>query len=154
MRASPLSEEQVRAAFASPAKGPNAAPARRAAQTKGGPWAVFRMTIGREAYCAAGCSVLARLAFPSSFQLKAGRLIDDLHRQAHLAAIVDAEQLHEDLSPSLTTSLTFGDALLRKLRDVDEAVLRAEEVHEGAEVHDLDDLAFVDLADPGSETMP
>ena len=51
------------------------------------------------------------------------------------------------LSPSLTTSLTFCTRLRRELRDVHEAVLGAEEVHEGAEVHHLDDGALVDRAD-------
>jgi hypothetical protein len=41
------------------------------------------------------------------------------------------------------------DALLGELRDVDEAVLGAEEVHERAEVHGLHDLALVDRADLG-----
>ena len=57
------------------------------------------------------------------------------------------------LSPSLTTSVVLCDALVRELGDVDEAVLGAEEVHEGAEIDDLDDLAVVDLADFGSSTI-
>ena len=44
-------------------------------------------------------------------------------------------------SPTLTTSPTLLDALRRQLGDVDEAVLAAEEVHEGAEIDDLHDLA-------------
>ena len=51
------------------------------------------------------------------------------------------------LSPSLTTSVTLLTRLRRELADVHEAVLGAEEVHEGAEVHHLDHGAFVDLAD-------
>src|SRR3546814_8711311 len=39
------------------------------------------------------------------------------------------------------------DALRRQLADVDEAVARTQEVHEGAEVDHLHYLAVVDLAD-------
>ena len=48
------------------------------------------------------------------------------------------------LSPSLTTSVILLHAVRRELADVDEAVLGAEEVHEGAEVHHLDHGALVD----------
>jgi hypothetical protein len=65
----------------------------------------------------------------------AGLLVDDLHRQADLAALVEAEQLDLHLVAFLDDVGGLGDALLGQLRDVDEAVLGAEEVHEGAEVH-------------------
>src|SRR5580704_15071661 len=56
--------------------------------------------------------------------------------------------------PSFTTS----EGLLTRCgasSNVDEAVLGAEEVHEGAEVHDLHDLAVIDLADfrLGNDTL-
>src|SRR5690606_34034229 len=83
------------------------------------------------------------------FELLAGFLIDDAHRQANLAPVVDLEDL--DLH-----FLAFGDdvgrlldPLVLHLGDVDEAVLAAHEVHERAEVDDVDDLAAVDLADLG-----
>ena len=50
-------------------------------------------------------------------------------------------------SPTLTTSDDLADPLLRQLADVDEPVAGAEEVHEGAEIDDLDDLAGVDHAE-------
>src|SRR5262245_2168574 len=81
--------------------------------------------------------------------LLAGGLVHDLHGQAHLAAVVEAEQLDEDLL-SLLHHLADGlGPPLRQLRDVHEAVLLAEEVHERAELHDLHDLALVDRSDLG-----
>jgi hypothetical protein len=55
--------------------------------------------------------------------------------------------LTQTLSPSLTTSVVLATRSSASWRDVDEAVLGAEEVHEGAEVGGLDDGAFVDFAD-------
>src|SRR3954470_1337349 len=82
-------------------------------------------------------------------ELGAGFLVDDAHRQADLAARVDLEDL--DLH-----FLAFGDdvggaldPLVLHLGDVDEAVLAAHEVHERAEIDDVDHLAGVDLADLG-----
>src|ERR1700744_6335833 len=74
-------------------------------------------------------------------------LVDDAHRQADLAALVEAEELHFHLVAFLDHIARLGDAVLGQLRDVDEAVLRTEEVHEGAEIDDLDDGAVIDLAD-------
>src|SRR5215469_16293426 len=76
----------------------------------------------------------------------AGRLVDDLHRQADLAALVEAEELDPDLLAFLDDVLRLGNALGSELRDVDEAVTGAEEVDEGAEIGSLDDRAFIDLA--------
>src|SRR5690606_33020565 len=71
-------------------------------------------------------------------QLLAGLLIDDAHRQANLAARIDLEDL--DLH-----FLAFGqgvadilDPLVLDLRDVHETVLAAHEVHERAEIDDVD----------------
>src|SRR6185312_7776611 len=79
----------------------------------------------------------------------AGLLIDDLHRQLDLAAIVEAEDLHLDLVAEIHHVRDLGDAARRQLRDVHEPVAAAEEVHEGAEIDHLHDLAGVDHADLG-----
>src|SRR5690606_31477053 len=84
-------------------------------------------------------AVTARFARGTGvLQLLAGFLVDHAHRQADLAAVVDLEDL--DLH-----FLAFGDdvgrlfdPLVLHLGDVDEAVLAAHEVHEGAEVVDVD----------------
>ncbi len=69
-------------------------------------------------------------------QLFAGLLVDEAHRQANLAALVDLEQL--DLH-----FLAFGkdvadvlDPLVLDLGDVDQAVLAGHEGHERAEIDD------------------
>src|SRR5262245_8154280 len=81
--------------------------------------------------------------------LLAGLLVNDLHRQPDLAAVVAAEQLHPDLVAFLDHLVDGLGPAFGKLRDVHQAVAGAEEIHEGAELHDLDDLALVDLADLG-----
>src|SRR5690606_10876831 len=77
----------------------------------------------------------------------AGLLVNDLHGEPHLAALVEAHQLDPHLVAFLDDIGGLLDALRRELRDVDEAVLGAEEVDEGAEVGGLDDRTLVDLAD-------
>src|SRR6195952_4532844 len=77
----------------------------------------------------------------------AGGLVDLLHRQAGLAAIVEAEQLDLHLLAFLDHVGRLVDARAGQFGNMDEAVLGSEEVHESAEVHDLDDLAVIDLAD-------
>src|SRR3546814_5255063 len=81
-------------------------------------------------------------------QVLAGLLVDDLHGQLHLAAVVEAEDL--DLH-GIALLDHLADALRPavggELADVHQPVLGTEEVHEGAELEDLDDLAVVDLAD-------
>src|SRR5260370_5307619 len=79
----------------------------------------------------------------------AGRLIDLLHAELDLAAIVKAEDLDLDLVAHLDDIGDLADALRRQLADMDETVLGAEEVHEGAEIDDLDHLAVVDDAEFG-----
>src|SRR5262245_28934689 len=91
---------------------------------------------------------LLGLAFRAR-DLLACRLVHNLHRQPDLAAVVETEELDIDL---LTLLHDLADRLgpsLGELGDVHEAVLLAEEVNEGAELHDLHDLALVDLADLG-----
>src|SRR5262245_58935600 len=92
--------------------------------------------------------LLLRLALGSG-DLLAGRLVDDLHGEAHLATVVEAQQLDPHLLALLDDHLHGLGPTLGQLRDVHQAVLGAEEVHESAELHDLDDLALVDLADLG-----
>jgi len=70
----------------------------------------------------------------------------DLHREPHLAALVEAQELDLHLVAFLDD---IGDLLhgpRRELADVDETVLGAEEVHERPEVHHLDDRALVDVS--------
>src|SRR5467141_4241881 len=69
-----------------------------------------------------------------SLKILAGDLIDGLHRQPRLAAIVEAEQLDLDLVAFLDDVGGLLHAVARELADVDEAVLGAEEVHERAEL--------------------
>src|SRR3546814_2335581 len=83
------------------------------------------------------------------FERFAGFLIDDAHRQADLAARVDLEHLDLDLLPFGEDVGDLFDSLAPDLRDVDEAVLDAPEVHEGAEIDEVHDLAVIDLDDLG-----
>src|SRR5262249_2477209 len=79
----------------------------------------------------------------------ARRLIDHLHGKPHLAAVIEAQELHIDLLAFLDDIAHRLGTALGQLGDVYEAVLGAEEVHEGAELHDLDHLALVNAADLG-----
>src|SRR3546814_14150616 len=82
----------------------------------------------------------------SDLQVFAGFLVHALHGQLHLAA-VHADALHLHGVAFLHHVGNGVDALRRQLADVDEAVARTQEVHEGAEVDHLHYLAVVDLAD-------
>src|SRR5437870_4779205 len=84
---------------------------------------------------------------PGFLKVLAGGLVDRLHRQPGLAAVVEAEQLDLDLVAFLDDVGGLLHAGRSQLADMDQAVLGAEEVHEGAELHHLDHGAFVDLAD-------
>src|SRR6266849_5401891 len=79
----------------------------------------------------------------------AGRLVDLLHAELDLAAVVEAEDLDLHLVAHLYHIGDFPDTLRCQLADVDETVLGAEEIHEGAKIDDLDDLAVVDDAELG-----
>src|SRR5258708_13152664 len=95
-----------------------------------------------------GLGLLLRL------QILAGRLVDDLHGEAYLAALVEAEKLHLDLVPFLDD---VGDLLhpaRRELADVHETVLGAEEVYEAAEVHHLDPTSLADVTAPSLDPHP
>src|SRR5262247_1288178 len=78
-------------------------------------------------------ALLLGLGLLLGLEVLAGRLIHDLHRQARLAALVQAEQLYLHLVAFLDHVLDVLHAARRELADVHEAVLGAEEVHEGAE---------------------
>ena len=103
----------------------------------------------RKALLSAGRGFPRLAAFGLLLRLEvlAGLLIDDLHRQPDLAALVEAEELDLHLVAFLDHVARLLHPARRQLADVHQAVLGAEEVHEGAEVHDLDDGAFVDVAD-------
>src|SRR6266849_1996932 len=79
----------------------------------------------------------------------AGRLIDLFHAELDLAAIIEAQHLDLDGIADLDDVGDLADALRRELADMNEAVSRAEEVHEGAEIDHLHDLAVVDDAELG-----
>src|SRR5471030_2156049 len=104
----------------------------------------------------------SRRSLPGGFALRgfrlllglkifAGGLVDHLHRQPRLAAVVEAEQLGLDLVAFLDDVGSLLHAVGGELADVDEAVLGAEEVHEGAELHHLDHGAVIDLAERSEE---
>src|SRR5690242_6467490 len=77
-------------------------------------------------------------------EILAGLLIDLPQAELDLAAVVKAEDLDLDLIADLDDVRHLADALLRQLADMDEPVAGAQEVHEGAEIDDLDDLAGID----------
>src|SRR5215813_13754098 len=77
----------------------------------------------------------------------AGRLVDRLHAELNLAAIVHADDLDLHEIADLDDVAHGLHALGRQLADMHEPVAAAEEVHEGAEIDDLHDLAAVDDAD-------
>src|SRR5574341_138007 len=70
-------------------------------------------------------------------------------RKADLALPVDLQDLHEDLVPFLELVRYFLDPLVGYLGDVEQPVGAGEDLHKSAEVHDLSDLAHVELADLG-----
>ena len=78
--------------------------------------------------------------------LFAAFLINHLHGQTDLAAIVKAQQFDPDF---LTFAQNIGrmvQAAVLDLADVHQTIALAKEVHEGAEIDDLHDLAFVNRA--------
>src|SRR6202166_573370 len=80
-------------------------------------------------------------------QVLARLLVDQLHGEAHLAAIVEAKQLHLHRVAFLDDIGDLADATRREFGNVNETVLRPKEIHEGAEIHHLDHLAVIDFAD-------
>src|SRR4029077_18494142 len=77
-------------------------------------------------------------------EILAGLLVNLAHAELDLAAVVEAEHLDLDGVADLDDVGNLADALRRQLADMNEPVARAEEVHESAEIDDLDDLAIVD----------
>ena len=104
--------------------------AKQKGRPKGRPFPISRLS----ALLAGGFARRRRFRLLLGLEVLAGLLVDDLHRQADLAALVEAEQLDLDLVAFLDDVGGLVDALAGELADVDEAVLGAEEVHEGAEV--------------------
>src|SRR5271163_4872170 len=88
-----------------------------------------------------------RLRSGRLFEVGAGLLVDDPHRQLDLAPIVVAQDLDLDPVAFLDDVGRLVDPRLRKLRNVDEAVLRSEEIDEGAELDRLDHRSVINLAD-------
>src|SRR5262249_9207316 len=78
-------------------------------------------------------------------EIFAGLLVDHLHGQPHLAALVKAEQLDFHFIAFLDDIGGLLHAPRRQLADMHQAILGAEEVHEGAEIPDLDHCAFIDV---------
>src|SRR5215469_11374221 len=79
----------------------------------------------------------------------AGDLVDLLHAELDLAAIVEAQHLDLHLIADLDDVRDFADSLGRQLADVNEAVARPQEVDEGTEIDRLHHLAGIDDADLG-----
>src|SRR4051794_31835314 len=95
-------------------------------------------------------AAFARLARRTGIgQLFAGFLVDQTHRQADLAALVDLDQLDLDLLALGEDVTDVLDPLVLDLRDVDQSVLAGHEGHERAEIDDAGDLAGVDGAGLG-----
>src|SRR3546814_5041184 len=80
------------------------------------------------------------------FQFHTGLLVDNAHRQADFAPIVNFEDLDLHFLHFGKDIADFLNALIPDFRDVDKAVLAAHEIHESAEINEVDDLAVVDLA--------
>src|SRR5205823_12074163 len=64
-----------------------------------------------------------------------------------LAAIIEAEKLHFHGVALFDHVRNFGNTPGRQFRHMHQSVAGAEEVHEGAEVDDLDDLAVINLTE-------
>src|SRR5262245_51818159 len=86
-------------------------------------------------------------SFGALTQILAGGLIDGLHAELDLAAVIHADDLDLDVVADLDDVAHGFHPMRRQLADMDEAVAAAEEVHEGTEINDLHDLAVVDDTD-------
>src|SRR5581483_540003 len=95
-------------------------------------WSARRLLGGAGRFSARVARRFLRRLAPRS-QVLAGLLVDLAHAELDLAAIADLDDVAR-----------LGDAVLRQLADMDEAVAGAEEVHKGAEIDDLDHLAGID----------
>ena len=72
-----------------------------------------------------------RLAFCAR-DFRSRRLIDDLHRQAGLTAIIKAQELDVNILAFFDDFTDGRWAAIGELRDVDEAIFGTKEVHERA----------------------
>ena len=89
---------------------------------------------------------LSRLFFSSCLISSPVFLINHFHGQANLAAIIKAEKFNEDAVAFFHNVSHLVGALWGQLRDVNQTIACAKEVHESTKVNGLDDLAFVDNA--------
>src|SRR5262249_22581558 len=92
-------------------------------------------------------ALLFRLGLLLGLEVFAGLLIDHLHRHADLYAFDKPQELNLHLVAFLDDVGGLLHATRRQLADVHEAVARAEEIHEGTEVHHLHDRSVVDHPD-------
>src|SRR5271155_5394385 len=88
-----------------------------------------------------------RLRSGRLFEVGAGLLVDDAHRQLDLAAVVVAQDLDLDPIAFPNDVGRLVDPRLGELRNVDEAILRTEEIDEGAELDSFHHRSVVNLAD-------
>src|SRR5262245_14696735 len=72
-----------------------------------------------------------------------------LATQAHPSLGIDVDDLDQDLVAFVDLVLDLPDPLVGDLRDVDETFDARKDLDEGAEVHDANDLADVDLSELG-----
>src|SRR6202000_86928 len=72
------------------------------------------------------------------------RSVDGLHAEADTPLLVDLQHLDLDHIAFLELVADALDTLFGDLRDVHQAVAARQDGHEGAEVHQFDDLALVD----------
>ena len=95
-----------------------------------------------------------RLFLFSQGRLLRGFLVNDFHRQAHLATVVKAQKFNPDVLTFLQHIRRMVQAAVFDLADMHQTVAFAKEVHEGTEIDDLDNRAAIDLApSSGSATM-
>jgi hypothetical protein len=75
----------------------------------------------------------------------AGFLIDAFHRQLDLAALVKADDHDFHVLTFADNVRRLGNAAVGEFGNVNKPVASAHEVHECAEIHDLNDFAVIDL---------
>src|SRR3974390_1356223 len=114
--------------------------------------AAFFSSFARRSLRSAGAASRLRLLGRSlslllRLHVLAGCLVDYLHGQAHLPALINPKQLDLHLVAFLYNVGDLVNPARGELADVYQAVLDAEEVHEGAEVHHLDHGAVIYHAD-------
>ena len=78
--------------------------------------------------------------------IRARRLINDAHGKLHLAAFIKANDLDLHRVAVLDDIGGLVHAVIGQFRDVNQTILGAKEVHEGAEISGLHDFAVIDRA--------